>query len=204
MSSEADISVSRWIVGAKAGESAAVQALWQRYFQQLVCLARQKLAGTSRRAADEEDVALSAFASFCRAAEEGRFPDLAGRDDLWRLLMRLTARKAVDQTRREGAAKRGGGRVGGKSLLAQGDPPWSEELLAQVIGETPTPEFAAMMAEECSRLLGQLNDDLRAVAVAKMEDYTNQEIAQKLDCSAATIDRRLRLIRSLWRHAPVK
>ena len=113
MSSEADFSVSRWIVGAKAGESAAVRALWQRYFQQLVCLARQKLAGTSRRAADEEDVALSAFASFCRAAEEGRFPDLAARDDLWRLLMRLTARKAVDQARREGAAKRGGGQSTG-------------------------------------------------------------------------------------------
>jgi DNA-directed RNA polymerase specialized sigma24 family protein len=204
MSPEADNSVSRWIVGAKAGESAAVRSLWQRYYQQLVRLARQKLAGTSRRAADEEDVALSAFASFCRAAEEGRFPDLAGRDDLWRLLMRLTARKAVDQARHEGTAKRGGGRVRGESVLAQGDLSWAEEGLAQVIGETPTPEFAAIMAEECSRLLGQLNDDLRAVVVAKMEDYTNQEIAEKLDCSAATIERRLRLIRSLWRHAPTK
>jgi DNA-directed RNA polymerase specialized sigma24 family protein len=204
MPSEAEFSVSRWIVGAKAGDPAAVRALWQRYFQQLVCLARQKLAGTSRRAADEEDVALSAFASFCRAAEEGRFPDLAARDDLWRLLMRLTARKAVDQARREGAAKRGGGQVRGGSASAQGDPSWDEDGLAEVIGETPTPEFAAMMAEECSRLLGQLDDDLRVVAVAKMEDYTNQEIAQKLDCSLATIDRRLRLIRSLWRHAPTK
>jgi DNA-directed RNA polymerase specialized sigma24 family protein len=49
-----------------------------------------------------------------------------------------------------------------------------------------------------------VDNDLRAVAVAKMEDYTNQEIAQKLDCSAATIERRLRLIRSLWRRSPVK
>ena len=204
MPSEADFSVSRWIVGAKAGESAAVRALWQRYFQQLVRLARQKLAGTSRRAADEEDVALSAFASFFRAAEEGRFPDLAGRDDLWRLLMRLTARKAVDQARREGAAKRGGGQVHGESALAQGDPSWDEDGLAEVIGETPTPEFAAMMAEECSRLLAHLDDDLRAVAVAKMEDCTNREIAQKLDCSLATIDRRLRLIRSLWRQTPAR
>jgi DNA-directed RNA polymerase specialized sigma24 family protein len=198
------LSVSRWIVGAKAGESVAVRALWQRYFQRLVCLARQKLAGTSRRAADEEDVALSAFASFCRAAEEGRFPELAGRDDLWRLLVRLTARKAVDQARREGAAKRGGGRAHGKSVLAEGDLSWDEDGLAQVIGETPTPEFAAMMAEECSRLLGQLDDDLRAVAVAKMEDYSNQKIAVKLDCSVATIERRLRLIRSLWRQTPAK
>jgi len=73
-----------------------------------------------------------------------------------------------------------------------------------VIGETPTPEFAVMMAEECSRLRGQLDDDLRAVTVAKMEDYTNQEIAQKLDCSAATIERRLRLVRSVWKHSSTK
>jgi DNA-directed RNA polymerase specialized sigma24 family protein len=88
--------------------------------------------------------------------------------------------------------------------MAQGDPSWAEDGLAEVIGETPTPEFAAMMAEECSRLLGQLDDDLRAVAVAKMEDYSNQKIAVKLDCSVATIERRLRLIRSLWRQTPAK
>ena len=56
-----------------------------------------------------------------------------------------------------------------------------------------------MMAEECQRLLGQLTDpDLRAFAVAKMEGYTNSEIARRFGCSVRTIERRLRLIRKKW------
>ena len=75
--------------------------LWQAYFRRLVALARDRLRGTSRRAADEEDVALAAFDSFYRRAERGQFPDLEDRDDLWRLLFVLTVRKAVDLARRE-------------------------------------------------------------------------------------------------------
>ena len=118
MQPESEHSVSQWIVGAKRGDSEAVRALWQRYFGRLVDLAQRKLAGTPRRAADEEDVALSAFASFCRAAEAGRVPDLSDRDHLWRLLITLTAHKAIDQTRREGRGRRGSGRVRGESALA--------------------------------------------------------------------------------------
>ena len=52
-------------------------------------------------AADEEDVALSAFDSFCRGDGAGRFPRLDDRDDLWRLLLLLTARKAAHLIRDE-------------------------------------------------------------------------------------------------------
>lgn len=72
-------------------------------------MASRRRGDTPRHAANEEDVALSAFASFCRAAEQGRFPSLSDRDDLWKLLVVLTARKAVDLKRHEGRAKRGGG-----------------------------------------------------------------------------------------------
>jgi hypothetical protein len=47
-------SVSHWIGQLKAGEHAAAQELWDRYFQRLVGLARKMLQGTSLRAADEE------------------------------------------------------------------------------------------------------------------------------------------------------
>ena len=75
-------SVSRWLTGVQEGDSAAVQKLWGRYFPRLVSLARLKIRGSPRRAADEEDVALSAFDSFCRNAEQGRFPDLVDRDNV--------------------------------------------------------------------------------------------------------------------------
>jgi RNA polymerase sigma factor (sigma-70 family) len=198
MSAESQPSISQWILGAKQGQSQAINALWGRYFEQLVRLARQRLAERPRRVADEEDLALSAFASFCRAAEAGRLPDLADRDGLWRLLITITAQKAVDQARHDGRAKRGGGRVRGESALAFGDPEDTPQGLADVVGNTPTPQFAALMAEQYSRLLNSLEEDLQQVALAKMEDRTNQEIADRLDCSVSTVERSLRLIRKIW------
>src|SRR5438067_355347 len=87
-------SVTVWLVQLKAGDTAAAQHLWQGYFRRLVGLARQRLRGGHRIVADEEDVALSAFDSFCQGVEQQRFPQLADRDDLWQLLVLLTARKA--------------------------------------------------------------------------------------------------------------
>jgi hypothetical protein len=84
-------SVTQWVNRLQAGDRAAAQKLWEGYFQRLVRLARQKLRGTPRRARDEEDVALSAFDSFCRGAEAGRFPRLGDRADLWQLLVVITA-----------------------------------------------------------------------------------------------------------------
>ena len=84
-------------------------------FKRLVRLAAAKLPGHGRRAFDEEDVALSAFKSFCARAGEGQFPQLAGRDDLWRLLAALTVRKAAMMVRHQTRQKRGGGRVVGES-----------------------------------------------------------------------------------------
>jgi ECF sigma factor len=55
-------------------------------------------------------VASSAFASFCRGAEGGRFPLLADRDDLWRLLVPITARKALHLARDERSQERDGNR----------------------------------------------------------------------------------------------
>jgi DNA-directed RNA polymerase specialized sigma24 family protein len=203
VASQSAPSVSQWIVGAKQGESEAINALWRCYFEQLVAMARRKLAGLQRRSADEEDLALSAFASFCRAAKEGRVPDLADRDGLWRLLIRITAQKAVDRRRHDHRVKRGGGRVRGESALLHGDGPQSVDGLAQIVGETPTPEFASMVAEQCSRLLNCLDEHLRPVALAKMEDCTNQEIAAKQGCSVSTVERSLRLIRKIWQNEAI-
>jgi hypothetical protein len=72
----ADVPVTYWIGQLKAGDERAAQKLWEEYFSRLVVLARGKLRGAQRRVADEEDVALSAFDSFCRGAEGNRFPRL--------------------------------------------------------------------------------------------------------------------------------
>jgi hypothetical protein len=145
-------SVTYWVRELQAGNHLAAEKLWQGYFHRLVSLARTKLKNRPRRAADEEDVALSAFASFCRGAEQGRFPQLADRDDLWQLLVLITGRKAADLVQHVCRQKRGGGRVCGDSALAgPRDSTDSVEGLEQVLGSEPTPEFAAQVADECRR-----------------------------------------------------
>ncbi|WP_165074096.1 ECF-type sigma factor [Paludisphaera rhizosphaerae] len=189
-------SVTHWLGDLKVGDLAAAQPLWERYFGKLVVLARAKLKGLHKTGAegDEEDAALSAFNSFCAGAAGGKFPKLDDREDLWKLLVVITARKAFAQVGRERRLKRGGGR---RSSDADRDPK-GLDLLA---GSEPTPEFAAMVAEEFQRLLDALEDDgLREVALRRMEGYTCDEIAERLGCARRTVARRLDLIRKTWSH----
>src|SRR5262245_16566255 len=194
------VSVTHWIGQLKAGNHAAAQKLWEGYFDRLVRLARVRLRGAPRRAADEEDVALSAFDNFCRGAERGQFPRLDDRDDLWRLLVAMTERKAIGLQRRERRQKRGGGAVLDEHALQTPGPASSADTgLDQVAGREPTPEFAAEVAEECRRLLDDLGDaELRSIAVWKMEGETTEQIAARLGKAPRTVERKLRLIRSLW------
>jgi DNA-directed RNA polymerase specialized sigma24 family protein len=191
-------SVSHWIQQLKSGEAAAAQPLWERYFGQLVRLARAKLEGHPRRTADEEDVALSAFASFCRGAEAGRFPQLSDRDNLWPLLVVLTARKASDLRRHESRQKRGGGQVRGESAWLGLAPAGEGQGIEQAVGDEPSPAFAAEVAEACRRLLAGLPDDLRQVALWKLEGLTNEEIATRLGCVVRSVKRKLAAIRASW------
>jgi DNA-directed RNA polymerase specialized sigma24 family protein len=55
------------------------------------------------------------------------------------------------------------------------------------------------MAEKFQALLGQLpNAEVRTVALCKLEGYINAEIAERLGCAEGTVERRLRVIRTLW------
>lgn len=194
MADEAGRSVTIWIESLRAGDADAAQHLWRRYFEALVGLARARLRGAPRAVADEEDAALSAFDSFCQGAARGRYPRLDDRDDLWRLLVVITERKAIDQAQRERRQKRGGGRVlGGRG------PDGAVAGLSAVAGPEPTPEFAALMADQCRLLLDRLRDEgLRSVARLRMEGYTNEEVADRLGCSLRTVARKVELIRRTW------
>ena len=186
MSSAGD--VTRWLQQLKAGDREAARALWERYFRRLVTLARDRLRALPRAAADEEDLALSAFDSFCRNAEEGRFPRLDDRDDLWQLLVLIANRKACDLAEYEGRERRDWRRT--IPLDEEGAEPFSAD---------PDPAVAAEVAEESGRLLSLLPDEqIRAIAVRKLEGYSNEEIAGLVGCSLATVERRLALIRKFW------
>jgi RNA polymerase sigma factor (sigma-70 family) len=192
--------VTQWIRQLQAGDAAAAERLWQRYFAQMVKLARRKLEGAARIASDEEDVALSAFKSFCLGAQHGRYPKLTDRGSLWSLLVAITAHKSVDLIRRENRLKRGGGAVAATAAGAAFDPSGNLDPLTDYIRDEPTPEFIAMMTEQLHRLLDHLREpELQSLAIAKMEGYSNDELAQRDGCSLRTIERRLKLIREKCR-----
>jgi len=191
-------SVTRWIEGLKAGESTAARGLWEQYYRRLVGLARRKLGHGPRRVVDEEDIVQSAFASFCRGAREGRFPDLHDRHGLWPLLLLITERKAYDHL---GKVRRREGKVhmAGESAVMNRDERSVQRGLDGLPGPDPTPAFAATMAESVRRLLAMLDDRLREVALLKLDGYTNAEIAKRIGRVVPTVELRLRMIRAKWK-----
>jgi RNA polymerase sigma factor (sigma-70 family) len=189
-------SITEKIRQLKAGDAAAAQKLWERYFRRLVGLAKKKLRNTSRRVEDEEDVVVSAFDSFINRARAGRFPKLRDRYNLWPLLVKITERKAIDLVRRNisGAVVKGESALLGAGHDSEGRPGGR-----QVRSSEPTPEFAAQLVEDFRRLLECLDDaELRSIALWKFEGYTNAEVAARTGCALATVERRLRLIRKIW------
>ena len=201
MSTDGEGSVTRWIADLKGGDAEAARTLWGRYFDDLVRIARDKLRAARRTGADEdeEDAALSAFDSFCAGAARGRFPHLVNRHDLWRLLVVIAARKAWAQAERRGRQKRGGlVRIEAGGALGD-DSEHDAPPIDRVAAPDPSPEFAAIVAEEFARLLDSLGEEsLRQVALWKMDGYTVEEIADRLGCARRTVARRLDLIRKTW------
>jgi RNA polymerase sigma factor (sigma-70 family) len=199
MSAEGEGSVTHWISDLKLGDEDAARQLWHRYFDRLARLARVKLRSAPRAPADEEDVALSAFHSLCAAAARGQFSQLNDRDALWRLLVTITARKAVRQAVHQQRQKRGGGQVLDEAAVSDGDSADDPAGLDQVPGREPSPEIAAMLAEQYRRLLDGLRDEtLRQIARLRLEGYTVDEIAAQLGCNRRTVTRKLEMIRTKW------
>jgi RNA polymerase sigma factor (sigma-70 family) len=156
------------------------------YFDRLVQLARKRLQDLPGLANYDEDLALRSFHSVYRRVRDPERPlRLTGRDDLWRLLATRTISRAIDLIRRHRPAE----------VPGAYDP-------EQFLSREPTPEEAAATADECRRLLEALEDpELRQVALWKVEGFTNEEIAARLDCVPRTVERKVRRIRLLWQHA---
>lgn len=193
-------SVTQLIADLQIGDVRdAQQEIWERYFRRILALARQKLGNSPRGCEDEEDVALSALDSFFRGVANNRFPQLRDRDNLWALLATLTARKAINQRKRQTALKRGGWEY----VLALDSP--QRNQLQELIDDEIGPDFIVALQDECRKLMEALADDkLRQIATWKLEGWTNAEVARELGVVERTVERKLELVRSIWSiNAPV-
>jgi len=193
-------SVSIHLDGLKAGDDVAASELWKRYYQRVAQLARRRLGDASRRVVDEEDVALAVFQELCEGAGRGRFKQLTDRNDLWQVLVMITRQKAVDQVRRQTRAKRGSGAVGGESVWMPIEAAGGARGIEQVAVEAPTPDYLCSLDEQHRKLIELLPDEtLRQIALWRLESYTAEEIAGRLLVSTRSVERKLRMIRDVWR-----
>jgi RNA polymerase sigma factor (sigma-70 family) len=201
MSAEDPGSVSHWIDGLKAGEPEAADALWRRYYDRVIKVARQRLGPVPNQAVeDAEDAASSAIHGLFAGAAEGRFDRLSDRVDLWQLLVAITVKKALCLRQRHARLKRGG------SHLIHGQTPAEnlgdddrEDALARAFSKEPDPESAAIVRDQFQTLLESLDDPtLEQIALWRMDGLSNAEIASKMGCVLRTVERKIERIRLIW------
>lgn len=192
--------ITIWIRRLESGEPEAARPLWDHFCKRLMDMANLRLGNKLKRTYDEEDVAVSAFHSLCRAIAVKNRVCLGDRIDLWKLLVVITERKIANRFRKESRQRRSMYRTINESTLAQ-----STDLafgLDHFEGREPSPEFATDFADLCGALLDSLQDEsLQDVARLKLRGLDTQEIAHQLDCSRRTIARRLLIIRRKWEMA---
>jgi DNA-directed RNA polymerase specialized sigma24 family protein len=194
-----DDPVPLWIEELRNADQAAARNLWNHFVSRLYELGRKKLRPETRRVYDEEDAAQSAFHSVCAGIAAGRFPALESRENLWHLLVVITARKVAHRHRHDQQQSRDVNRNLSDSIFVKSydhSPPAGFEL---TISCEPTPEFAAEFVETCEFLFESLDDPaLKQVVTLRMEGYTDAEVADLLRCSRRTVQRRLEVVRRHW------
>ncbi|MCA9048362.1 MAG: hypothetical protein KDA89_06515 [Planctomycetaceae bacterium] len=180
------------------GDSSSADFLWDRFFERLQKLVKNRLVTRARLLSDEEDLALTSLSELFRGLLNGKFPAIGNRDEFWRLLVTVASRNVIDETARERRQKRGGGRVRTESSL-ESRKDGGTRYFDAIPAATPAPDVQVMVTERCAELLESLTDpDLQAVAILKTTGATNNEVATALGIGLRTVERRLNDIRSLW------
>jgi RNA polymerase sigma factor (sigma-70 family) len=191
-------SLSAWYANLREGDNRAIELLWNFFFEKMVRVARRKMDGSKRAARDEEDIAASAFKSFCNGLRNDRFQAADSATKLWPLLASLTINKAIDYIRAENRQKRGGtGNVLSNKAFTD-----ARAILEELVAAEPTAEMQAVATESFNSLLEALDatgdSDLRLVTILCVEGNSSSDIASQLGCNIRTVQRKIKTIRAIW------
>jgi RNA polymerase sigma-70 factor (ECF subfamily) len=171
----------------RAGDETAADALFHRYLERLIDLARSRLSRKMARRLDAEDVVQSAYRSFFLNIRHGRY-QLQFSGDLWRLLAAITIHKVRRQVRRHTAEKRS------VDLEESG----VLELILESQREgarMPTPDEAATLVDELQQVLAALSPLYRQIFEYRLQDRSVEEVARRAACSERTAHRALAIVR---------
>ena len=177
--------VAHW----RRGDEQAAAALFQRYANRLIALARSRLSGKLAGRIDPEDVVQSVYRSFFAEARAGRY-ELERVGDLWRLLVAITLHKLNDQVKRNSSGKRSVNRertFGGEDSLFG--------LQAHLRAREPSPVEAAALADAVEQIMQGLEPAERSMVVLRLQGYNIFEIAAETPCGERTVYRVLKRVR---------
>lgn len=138
---QSEHSVTTWIAAVRTGDGGAAEQLWGRYFHQLMAQARLRMSNVSKGSYDEEDAALSTFHILCKKLNEGEYPSVSDRQELWQLMLKVLVRKIGTRVRYQTAAKR---------------LPCS--LVSSISVEEVPAATSQEISHECFELIASLND----------------------------------------------
>jgi RNA polymerase sigma-70 factor (ECF subfamily) len=181
--------MARW----RGGDQQAAGALFRRYAERLVALARSRLAARLNRHFDPEDVVQSAYRSFFGAARAGRYA-LRRSGDLWRLLVAITLHKLRHRVERHEAGKRAVTReehFGGESSLFG--------LGVRAFAKEPSPSEAAALADTLEQVFRGLEPLQRRMAELRLQGYALEEIAALVHRSERTVRRLMEQVKERLR-----
>ena len=180
------------IVGLRDGDAKACSDFWQQYGGRLQAVAQKQISERIQRRVGSDDVVQSACRTFFRRLNEGQF-DLPDADALWRLMCAITLTKARRFARDHSRQKRG---VAAEQYLDAATRTGQPNM--QLPSNQDSPVDAAMFADQLDALLENLSPQECSVLDLKLQNHTNEEIAQQLACSERTVRRVTQQIRSRW------
>lgn len=172
----------------------AARVIWEHFEVRLRSLVRRRLHNRIRRREDEQDILQSMYASFCHGQLLGKASP-ASREELWKLLVRITLCKVVNTANRHQAGRRDIRReqTGIEPTVASG--PCLRWVVDYVDNAQPSPEEKLIAAEELDRLLHSLPNDLRRIVLFKLDGFSNADIASMIGRTVRCVELKLQLIR---------
>ncbi|MEC9091777.1 MAG: sigma-70 family RNA polymerase sigma factor [Planctomycetota bacterium] len=189
MNSSEEVNSKEWLRKLLDGDGNAVQEFWKQYGSRLSQLAGRQLSRKLQRRVEADDVVQSACRTFFRRAEAGQF-QLEESESLWRLLCAIVVNKARMKARFHLQGKRG---IHQEVDQAKNPDEKSRDFAAT---STPNPAEVAAYNDHFEFLMSGLDTEEKQIIQYKLEDLTNDEIAEKMACSERTVRRIFSKIRS--------
>jgi len=188
-------SISILLEELRTGDEPAFEQFFDRFFDRLKSVARKRVSVRDRKVVDDEDLAVWAMNTFQRCVRDGMYPKIRNRQDVWKFLVSILERKSVDHIRRQHAEKRGGGEVRGESVFEDQNQP---RVIERVCIEKSNFELMVDFLDVLDVIVDRLNDPLLGeVLAAKFAGHSTKEIANITGKSVSSVDRKLRLIRTI-------